>query len=186
MKWLQKWKFVLYVFRRYQVGDLTTNLSTCCAMILCRFGQLRNSSVFTHFILSAALLQSVLQANTEIFQKGIAETSKTPSSSPILPQMERSELNCTFWHETLNFNFLTLSYLMNCISIFQKWEILSIFCFYQYSMYRRENKHFDVRLWRIRPVRFPSKIGKRQGLWENRWMGRCLFLAWVGTFLYSW
>ena len=42
--------------------------------MLFRLGQLRNSSVFTHFTLSAALLQAVLQANTETFRNGLVKT----------------------------------------------------------------------------------------------------------------
>ena len=40
----------------------------------CRFGQLRNSSVFTYSTHSTALLQAVLQVNTEPFWKGLVET----------------------------------------------------------------------------------------------------------------
>ena len=42
-------------------------------MMLCRFGQLRNSSMFTQ---SAALLQAVLQAKTEPFRNGLVDTRR--------------------------------------------------------------------------------------------------------------
>ena len=45
-------------------------------MMLYRFDQLRNCPLFTHFTHSAALLQAVLQANTEPFRNGLIETRK--------------------------------------------------------------------------------------------------------------
>ena len=42
-------------------------------MLLCRFDNLRNSSVFTQFILSAALLQAMLQTNRDPLRKGLVE-----------------------------------------------------------------------------------------------------------------
>ena len=44
--------------------------------MLCRFGQLWNTSVFTLFTQSAALLEAALQANPEPFRNGLVETRK--------------------------------------------------------------------------------------------------------------
>ena len=46
--------FVLYVFRRYQSGDLVTSLKLIpirCATKLCHFGQTRTGSEAIHFFL---------------------------------------------------------------------------------------------------------------------------------------
>ena len=50
-KWLREWRFVPYAFRRYQSDDVTQwSIPNFCATKLCTLGQLRKSSVVTHFI----------------------------------------------------------------------------------------------------------------------------------------
>ena len=98
-------------------------------MMLCRFGQLPKSSVFAH---SAALLQAVLQANTELFWNGLVETSSraiemrnwlgtflVPVQFP--SQMKRNKLTCTF--KSWFFILILLFYPLSFINIFQLWKI---------------------------------------------------------------
>ena len=104
-------------------------------MMLCRGGQVLNSSVLTH---SAALLQAVPQANTQLFRNGLIETRncgvemRNRLGTLVVPvqfpsQMKRSKLTCTFEHKILIFFIPILSYLMNFINIFLLWKIHLIF-----------------------------------------------------------
>ena len=137
-KWLQKWIFVPYVFRRYQSGDVTKNHSNDDAMMLSGLGQFRSSSASTF---SAALLQLVLQANTEPFRNGLTGmrsrlgTIRVPAKFSI--QMKHSKQTCIFCtlkHEILSFYYNNLFYLMNFLKIFRLWKYLwsvvntNIFC----------------------------------------------------------
>ena len=103
----------------------------------CRFGQLRNSCVSTHFIPPAALLQAVLQANTEPLRndpvKNDEESSRNEEltgTCTIPAQRKRIRLTCTFKHEVLNFIKLISSHLLKIFIIFQIWKIFLILCAY--------------------------------------------------------
>ena len=69
-----KVNFVPYVFRRFQSNNHPRFHSDCWLIMLCRSDQLWRSSVITQSIHSAAVLQAVLQANTEPFRNGLVET----------------------------------------------------------------------------------------------------------------
>ena len=99
---------------RYQPGEIIKNHSICCALMLCRFGQLRNSSVFNEIIFWASVLQAVLPANTEPFRDGRVEMRNRVTKMRnglrrlIVPvqipsKVKLSKLAFTFQHEVLNF-----------------------------------------------------------------------------------
>ena len=86
---------------------------------------------FVHFIHSAALLQAVLQANTETVSERPSRNEeqnsrneerirKTPSSRPNNLQMKSSKLTCTFKHKIMTSIVLTRSTLMNFLKLSQK------------------------------------------------------------------
>ena len=102
----------------------TRNHSNYCAIMLCRFGQIRNKSVFTQLTHSAALLQAKLQANTEPFRNGLVKTRNRtvemrnglgtllmPAQFP--PQMKHSKLTCNFTHINMKSWFFYVTYILS-------------------------------------------------------------------------
>ena len=74
---VEKMSSKVNIWSAFRYGSIYVNrhVSSCCAMILCGFGQSRNIFGETHSIHSAALLQAMLQRNTEQFRKILVETS---------------------------------------------------------------------------------------------------------------
>ena len=108
--------------------------------MLCRFGQLRNSSIFIHFIHLAALLQAVLKAKTEQFPSGLVDTRnrgvkmrKGLGTLLVLVQFFSNwsavSSDVPFKHGFLNFTIVILSYLMSFFDFFQPSPLLSMFPF---------------------------------------------------------
>ena len=167
--WHQKWKFVSYVFRRYRSGDVTTIsfqfVLLCCAAS----SQLWNDSVFTPI---AALLQAVLQANTEPFRNGLVETrnrtEKTSRNHSTGPKRSKHG----FWSWSMNFCTILCNQTNYYYYYFPILEICLTFCLCYHLLRRRGNRQFDVHFWRARFVLFPSKDGK-DAAYEGRigWKG---------------
>ena len=111
--------------------------------MLCRLSQLCNSSVFTHFIhFSAALLQAVLQANTEPFRNALVkmrnqrEETRNGLGTSLVPVQIVSKRNALSSHALLNMKswninpiILISSCLMSFINIFQLWKICWFFVY---------------------------------------------------------
>ena len=135
------------MFRRYQSGDVTQKYLPSAVLYCC--------SVFIHFIHSVALLQAVLQANTEPLRTCVVQTKNRAIETRdglltlLIPvqfpfKMKRSKLTCTFKHEILNFIIIILYYPMNFTETSQIWKILLAFCLSLYFLCQSGNKHFDV------------------------------------------
>ena len=140
-----------------------SNLYYYAVPFLANYGTIPYSLLFT---LIAALLQAVLQMNTEPFRNGLVETTnrtirtnRKPSTSP---KWSKMMIKYIFW---ACFIIFVLFYVIRrniivTIIVFLFWKKCFIFCFYYHLLCRRGNKHFDVHLWWIRLVFFSSKGGK--------------------------
>ena len=65
---------------------------------------------------------------------------------------------------------------MNFDNFFQMSKFASTLCLYYILLCQRGNKHFDVRLWGIRP-NFLSRKLEKSGIWGREWKDECLFPA---------
>ena len=148
------------------------NFIPVCATMLCRFGTTPYSFIFNPI---AALLQAVLQANTEPFRSSLLETRnrtvKTSKNHIAGPKWSKMMMK---WFWAWNMNFCTTLYNQTKYYYFSfpVLEKCLIFCPYYYLLCRRGNKHFDVHFWWIGLVFFPSKNGKDVAYeGRNGWKG---------------
>ena len=147
------------------------NHSYYCALMLCHFGKLRNSSMFIQFTHSAALLQSTLQATKELFRNGSVETRnrlvemKNELRKLLVPFRFSSQmkLEYVFRHlnvKSWNLNIPSLPCPMKYLNFLHLWVIPLICSLWLSSFCRHENEDFDAFFGQIRPVCFLSKFGK--------------------------
>ena len=161
------------------------NHSNYCANMLCHFGQLRNSSVFTHFFYCAALLKPVLQTKMELFPNGLLETRNPAEEkrnaleallnpAQFTSHRKRSKLTVFVKQKFFVFYCLMFFFTMKFPNLSKLWNIPLIWYLYQELLCRREKRHIDVLLWPIGFVHFLSEE-EEDAVYEGKMEVKMLF-----------
>ena len=121
--WLQKWLFVRCVFRRYRSGNITSILFRflliCCSFLPAKYGTIPYSLLLTPI---AALLQAVLQSNTEPLRNGLVETRNwtVEATRNHSTGLKRSQMMMEYGLRSRNINFVLIHIIRRIvINIFQ-------------------------------------------------------------------
>ena len=140
-----------------------------------------NGSVATHFILLSSTAASSSTVGKVIVLERFGQNEEPAGSIKertwkkpnFVPKVDLNDammfLKCNHKPPLFFLSYLTIDEFFN---IFLLGNFFWSFCLYYFLWYRREDKHFVVHSWRIRPVLFPSKDGK-DAAYEGRngWKG---------------
>ena len=168
--------------------------SDCCGIIMCRSGHLGNSSLSTHFIHSAALLQAVLWAKTEPVRNGLVETRKIAVElrnglGTLLFPAQRSSTRSAgrshelFRHEFMNCYKKMIFYLMIFMNSFQFWKKFWSFCCYFFYCVGAGISILMSFSDGLGPYIFRQKMEKTRPMRQS-WIEICLLTTKIGIFVY--